>query len=147
MCFFCLMIRRPPRSTRTDTLFPYTPRFRSTQVIVGGTTTLNAGKAHIWGGELDFEAVPIRNFNVSGGVSLQRGHYTDFKSGPFYVPNPQSCPTATLVSTPPTGGYRTCTRSEESRVGNECVRQCRPRWSMDPSEYTTIINAEYQPHH
>src|SRR3546814_2661718 len=27
---FCLlMIRRPPRSTRTDTLFPYTPLFRS----------------------------------------------------------------------------------------------------------------------
>src|SRR3546814_2885846 len=23
------MLRRPPRSTRTDTLFPYTPRFRS----------------------------------------------------------------------------------------------------------------------
>src|SRR3546814_20765290 len=28
MIFF-LMIRRPPRSTRTDTLFPYTTRFRS----------------------------------------------------------------------------------------------------------------------
>src|SRR3546814_1756169 len=27
--FFFLMIRRPPRSTRTDTLFPYTPLFRS----------------------------------------------------------------------------------------------------------------------
>src|SRR3546814_20585423 len=27
--FFCLMIRRPPRSTRTDTLFPYTTLFRS----------------------------------------------------------------------------------------------------------------------
>src|SRR3546814_4743128 len=26
---FCLMIRRPPRSTRTDTLFPYTTLFRS----------------------------------------------------------------------------------------------------------------------
>src|SRR3546814_19445723 len=26
---FVLMIRRPPRSTRTDTLFPYTPLFRS----------------------------------------------------------------------------------------------------------------------
>src|SRR3546814_16791000 len=26
--FFFLMIRRPPRSTRTDTLFPYTPLFR-----------------------------------------------------------------------------------------------------------------------
>src|SRR3546814_3860367 len=29
MIFFCLMIRRPPRSTRTDTLFPYTTLFRS----------------------------------------------------------------------------------------------------------------------
>src|SRR3546814_5561277 len=28
MCFF-LMARRPPRSTRTDTLFPYTTLFRS----------------------------------------------------------------------------------------------------------------------
>src|SRR3546814_1037242 len=29
--FFFLMIRRPPRSTRTDTLFPYTTLFRSAQ--------------------------------------------------------------------------------------------------------------------
>src|SRR3546814_20333481 len=29
MLFCCLMIRRPPRSTRTDTLFPYTTLFRS----------------------------------------------------------------------------------------------------------------------
>src|SRR3546814_21147590 len=28
-CLFFLMIRRPPRSTRTDTLFPYTTLFRS----------------------------------------------------------------------------------------------------------------------
>src|SRR3546814_15140546 len=28
VCYF-LMIRRPPRSTRTDTLFPYTTLFRS----------------------------------------------------------------------------------------------------------------------
>src|SRR3546814_996677 len=28
--FFFFMIRRPPRSTRTDTLFPYTTLFRST---------------------------------------------------------------------------------------------------------------------
>src|SRR3546814_6464476 len=27
--YFFLMIRRPPRSTRTDTLFPYTTLFRS----------------------------------------------------------------------------------------------------------------------
>src|SRR3546814_17949090 len=29
LAFFFLMIRRPPRSTRTDTLFPYTTLFRS----------------------------------------------------------------------------------------------------------------------
>src|SRR3546814_5922898 len=32
---FCLMIRRPPRSTRTDTLFPYTTLFRSTEMRGG----------------------------------------------------------------------------------------------------------------
>src|SRR3546814_5868727 len=31
---FCLMIRRPPRSTRTDTLFPYTTLFRSDHLAV-----------------------------------------------------------------------------------------------------------------
>src|SRR3546814_14323290 len=32
--FFFLMIRRPPRSTRTDTLFPYTTLFRSPRGIL-----------------------------------------------------------------------------------------------------------------
>src|SRR3546814_12359072 len=31
--FFFLMIRRPPRSTRTDTLFPYTTLFRSLRAV------------------------------------------------------------------------------------------------------------------
>src|SRR3546814_18692172 len=39
--FFFLMIRRPPRSTRTDTLFPYTTLFRS----VDGATLLNLGQS------------------------------------------------------------------------------------------------------
>src|SRR3546814_13619093 len=34
--FFFLMIRRPPRSTRTDTLFPYTTLFRSYATPAGG---------------------------------------------------------------------------------------------------------------
>src|SRR3546814_5826670 len=36
MCMFFLMIRRPPRSTRTDTLFPYTTLFRSGQCSANG---------------------------------------------------------------------------------------------------------------
>src|SRR3546814_12833420 len=35
LCRFFLMIRRPPRSTRTDTLFPYTTLFRSYSVTDG----------------------------------------------------------------------------------------------------------------
>src|SRR3546814_19141102 len=35
-CFLVLMIRRPPRSTRTDTLFPYTTLFRSFALVREG---------------------------------------------------------------------------------------------------------------
>src|SRR3546814_12201969 len=35
MCFFFLMNRRPPRSTRTDPLFPYTTLFRSLRARPG----------------------------------------------------------------------------------------------------------------
>src|SRR3546814_5016117 len=34
-CIFFLIIRRPPRSTRTDTLFPYTTLFRSPPPLQG----------------------------------------------------------------------------------------------------------------
>src|SRR3546814_13167573 len=34
---FFVMIRRPPRSTRTDTLFPYTTLFRSIKLEVDAT--------------------------------------------------------------------------------------------------------------
>src|SRR3546814_2248905 len=34
MFLFFLMLRRPPRSTRTDTLFPYTTLFRSTVPVL-----------------------------------------------------------------------------------------------------------------
>src|SRR3546814_18368101 len=37
---FFLMIRRPPRSTRTDTLFPYTTLFRSTELAHAMLLTL-----------------------------------------------------------------------------------------------------------
>src|SRR3546814_7166323 len=58
-CFVFLMIRRPPRSTRTDTLFPYTTLFRSRRRgavrragdrrLVGGCDR-RAGRAHLWRG-------------------------------------------------------------------------------------------------
>src|SRR3546814_7053125 len=38
LLFFVLMIRRPPRSTRTDTLFPYTTLFRSPDAVTARGT-------------------------------------------------------------------------------------------------------------
>src|SRR3546814_456251 len=43
MFFFFLMIRRPPRSTRTDTLFPYTTLFRSVNYA-----SPSSGKVEEW---------------------------------------------------------------------------------------------------
>src|SRR3546814_1586055 len=39
------MIRRPPRSTRTDTLFPYTTLFRSTIVEPDGSIAVDDPRA------------------------------------------------------------------------------------------------------
>src|SRR3546814_3788824 len=40
------MIRRPPRSTRTDTLFPYTTLFRSCFAHIGDCSGANGGGPH-----------------------------------------------------------------------------------------------------
>src|SRR3546814_12807136 len=50
MFVFFLMIRRPPRSTRTDTLFPYTTLFRSLANALAGAdvaATPIAWTAHV----------------------------------------------------------------------------------------------------
>src|SRR3546814_16079198 len=44
---FFLMIRRPPRSTRTDTLFPYTTLFRSAGAVSGVDSASAEGSAGI----------------------------------------------------------------------------------------------------
>src|SRR3546814_12175328 len=50
---FFLMIRRPPRSTRTDTLFPYTTLFRSADAELTADDRLHAGVAS---GKREFES-------------------------------------------------------------------------------------------
>src|SRR3546814_7798802 len=47
------MIRRPPRSTRTDTLFPYTTLFRSRQFRTGPALVRGADGARRAGGGPD----------------------------------------------------------------------------------------------
>src|SRR3546814_19610186 len=42
LCCFFLMIRLPPRSTRTDTLFPYTTLFRSARQEIASAVPIFA---------------------------------------------------------------------------------------------------------
>src|SRR3546814_13788525 len=53
LVIFFLMIRRPPRSTRTDTLFPYTTLFRS-----GGDWTIRL-EWRFWGGARTLPILPL----------------------------------------------------------------------------------------
>src|SRR3546814_15089913 len=47
--FFFLMIRRPPRSTRTDTLFPYTTLFRSVRPDLLARIIVVERQHHVFG--------------------------------------------------------------------------------------------------
>src|SRR3546814_8276379 len=59
------MIRRPPRSTRTDTLFPYTTLFRSVMRKRRIEAT-SQGVAHATGGELVERFLGALPFDLTG---------------------------------------------------------------------------------
>src|SRR3546814_17559950 len=65
--FFFLMIRRPPRSTRTDTLFPYTTLFRSPPV--GDTASYTPGKPK---GTNKHFSVDVRNLAAGTHATVWR---------------------------------------------------------------------------
>src|SRR3546814_14790755 len=54
------MIRRPPRSTRTDTLFPYTTLFRSAANPAAAEIRYNLGHSYYDLGRLDEAAAAYR---------------------------------------------------------------------------------------
>src|SRR3546814_12598641 len=113
------MIRRPPRSTRTDTLFPYTTLFRSPAAV--GVDVL----PH----RLKLCDVDLFNVAEVGDVPLRSGHILG-------NPTPQANHLDLLVSSTASArailgviGQERVQRSEERRVGKECVSTCRSRWS------------------
>src|SRR3546814_1110626 len=63
---FFLMIRRPPRSTRTDTLFPYTTLFRSiTAARVGEGSSLRSSASPVSTMEKVFELLTPSASSIS----------------------------------------------------------------------------------
>src|SRR3546814_8665316 len=70
------MIRRPPRSTRTDTLFPYTTLFRSCRAWGESKTRRGAGGAH----ESDLASrVAVRRI-VPGVADRSEEHTSELQS-------------------------------------------------------------------
>src|SRR3546814_20366398 len=109
--FFFLMIRRPPRSTRTDTLFPYTTLFRS-----------------------EPQDRKERSVSRKAGTGLRRGFSPNHKLWRTAMPKPDVSPSLANSlhhHSPGLGSSQVDTRSEERRVGKECVSTCRSRWSPD----------------
>src|SRR3546814_12032498 len=142
------MIRRPPRSTRTDTLFPYTTLFRS-----------QAGlrRCAAWNRHLDDLArrAPhglVRHLAGDEQVDVEPASQLDHQVGLADVaaagpavgwllrdpedartvahgPNRASASSARTASS--SSATLAAARSEERRVGKECVSTCRFRWSPD----------------
>ncbi len=79
-----------------------------TIIGIGTSTTINAAAAKIKGIDFDFEAAPIRHLTISGGASILDSTFSNFKNGPFNVPNPAVCTPTPQTTGPRTGGGITC---------------------------------------
>src|SRR3546814_14334731 len=117
---FFLMIRRPPRSTRTDTLFPYTTLVRSADAAA---LRLGLEPDHVV--RIDaadtFTRVLVPRLQLVGVMrrAAEQRHQAglEFEARPGFVEQ--------VV----THRIRLVLSSEERRVGKECVSTCRSRWS------------------
>src|SRR3546814_20343870 len=136
------MIRPPPRSTRTDTLFPYTTLFRSFDYFTTGDPAQEEAVA------IANEASRVKSYGlVNAQVSFTlRDPEIEFT---VWGKNLANTPWFTNVFNSYTGlgatvqyqgaprtygarvSLRFCVqlRSEERRVGKECVSTCRIRLS------------------
>src|SRR3546814_20355254 len=120
------MIRRPPRSTRTDTLFPYTTLFRSAS----------------WARLVEADRACARR---SGGVPRALcDPVRAFAGRPRLVarPEPRSAQALTTLLHPAIAReardhrQRQAPRSDEPRDGKECVSTCRSWWTPEQSTKT-----------
>src|SRR3546814_16698700 len=110
------MIRRPPRSTRTYTLFPYTTLFRSRNV------QRERGRGT---GQYDHYPARLRN--------EQQGH-PDFgpdAGAPDSTVNLMLKRLIRFLLCLTVAAVSGCASTDKRRVGEECVSTGRSRWSPD----------------
>src|SRR3546814_11426438 len=112
------MLRRAPRSTSTDTLFPYPTIFRSVVTLSVLKTPDVSLSASSIGATVNVEFPkpfdhPGMRIAVTGSGSLQDG----------------ADKIAPSIGALFSDTFANDTRSEERRVGKEGVSTCRSRWS------------------
>src|SRR3546814_15264272 len=113
------MIRRPPRSTRTDTLFPYTTLFRS-----------------LLPGDIVYAPIELAVFQkISARAGFERAAREE-KASVIFLYRPEEPELLGIVSKLAEGkrviayhDQSQVDRSEERRVGKECVSTCNSRRS------------------
>src|SRR3546814_17918893 len=126
------MMRRPPRSTRTVTLFPYTTLFRSRVYVIDTEARVQAFDAAtgtaVWSTELGSK----RNSGAlfGGGVSVE-GDRVLATSGLGDVAALNASSGSVIWKKRPGGPRRgspmLSNRTEETRDGKECGTPCRSR--------------------
>src|SRR3546814_8087267 len=94
--FFFLMIRRPPRSTRTDTLFPYTTLFRSREH--GPAARQRLGRC---------DQVPGHDRNAVHGIGGRSEEHTSELQSLMRISHAVFCLKKKKLTTPTTAGKDT----------------------------------------
>src|SRR3546814_14567298 len=117
---FLLRVRRPPISKRPDTLFPYTTLFRST-CVGQDLSGVHAIRARADVDRLAAELPGAARIVVIGAgyIGLEAAAVLTKSGKHVTVLEAQDRVLARVAGA----------RSEERRVGKECVSTCRTRWS------------------
>src|SRR3546814_18856347 len=134
------MIRRPPRSTRTDTLFPYTTLFRSQRLPVhiypGSEPVDPLGKAYPARQILQRAAfqhplgalMPAKQSATGNAMKrLDEIAAMEPEMRMLLAQVGRYAITGLAVTALQAPAYWVLARSEERSVGEECVSQCRSR--------------------
>src|SRR3546814_17847035 len=123
------MIRPPPRSTRTDTLFPYTTLFRSPGLEIA-LAAFEAAALDIAARTADARGIGGPQFSLR----LERREFPDREDGEQHGADdrPRQASAQAAPFLPRWRRIRGRRRPEERRVGKEGVSTCRSRRAADP---------------
>src|SRR3546814_14729800 len=125
------MIRRPPRSTRTDTLFPDTSLFRSHRHAEAFLAAIAAALAHQRVDEHALGRIEHQPALASTPLLGGAGLIVDQDAGAFHRAQLllHGIERIAVFKAHAVRKLAAIPRSEERRVGKECVSTCRSRWS------------------